>query len=206
MEKLSVVQARNSPSAKAAQGLAASEASKGRTRRGWTHRPCVRASFTLALASVLGCAGTRGLQVQPYGADRYIASYSSLLGHAKARTAAVRDANAFCAQRGTYMTPVDEQVVAGPSISSYSLVFVCGPATAQHGTAPLGADVASPPQSPRQRAVGNPSRYGQPVYHPSECIGAVVNGVCHGSVIDTNPGRPRCYGTMLNGQCIGPMF
>lgn len=47
---------------------------------------------------------------------------------------------------------------------------------------------------------------GTPVYSAGECIGPVVAGVCHGSVIDTNPARPRCYGTMLNGQCTGPMF
>ncbi|CAE6931790.1 conserved protein of unknown function [Pseudomonas marincola] len=45
---------------------------------------------------------------------------------------------------------------------------------------------------------------GQPVYDVSQCIGAVVNGVCHGSTM----GAPvaRCYGSMLNGQCIGPQF
>jgi hypothetical protein len=45
---------------------------------------------------------------------------------------------------------------------------------------------------------------GQPVYDASQCIGPVVNGVCHGSTL----GQPvaRCYGTMLNGQCTGPQF
>jgi hypothetical protein len=53
---------------------------------------------------------------------------------------------------------------------------------------------------------GVPAYYspsGTPVYAPGECIGAVVNGVCHGSVIDTMPNRPRCHGTMINGQCTG---
>jgi hypothetical protein len=50
------------------------------------------------------------------------------------------------------------------------------------------------------------ARAGIPVYAPRECIGAVVNGVCHGSVIDTMPMRPRCYGTMIGGRCTGPMF
>ena len=38
-------------------------------------------------------------------------------------------------------------------------------------------------------------------YMAEQCIGAVVNGVCHGSLT----GRPigTCYGTMLHGQCIG---
>jgi hypothetical protein len=56
------------------------------------------------------------------------------------------------------------------------------------------------------RRLHGSSGSGIPVYCARECIGAVIGGVCNGSVIDTNPGRPRCYGTMLNGQCTGPMF
>jgi len=41
------------------------------------------------------------------------------------------------------------------------------------------------------------------IYKESECIGASVMGVCHGSVIDTQPGRKRCHGTWLAGECIG---
>jgi hypothetical protein len=51
-----------------------------------------------------------------------------------------------------------------------------------------------------------PAQPGTPVYSANECIGAVVNGRCHGSVIDTQPMRPRCYGQMIGGQCTGPMF
>jgi len=48
---------------------------------------------------------------------------------------------------------------------------------------------------------------GTPVYRASECIGAVVNGVCNGTVIDTEPARPRCHGTLLpDGSCTGPMY
>lgn len=46
---------------------------------------------------------------------------------------------------------------------------------------------------------------GTPVYQESECIGAVVAGVCHGA-IHTDPMPERCYGQMLNGQCVGPQF
>lgn len=48
----------------------------------------------------------------------------------------------------------------------------------------------------------------QPVYRPADCIGAVVNGVCHGAVTpDAQIRQPvRCYGQMLNGQCTGPQF
>jgi hypothetical protein len=44
------------------------------------------------------------------------------------------------------------------------------------------------------------------VYRASECIGAVVNGTCHGAVIDTQRMRPRCHGTMIGGSCTGPQF
>lgn len=46
---------------------------------------------------------------------------------------------------------------------------------------------------------------GQKVYRADECVGAVVNGQCHGSIIPRG-NAPTCYGTMLNGQCTGPMF
>ena len=48
---------------------------------------------------------------------------------------------------------------------------------------------------------------GVPIYRASECIGAVVAGVCNGTVIDTEPMRPRCHGTLLpDGTCTGPVF
>lgn len=48
----------------------------------------------------------------------------------------------------------------------------------------------------------------QPVYRASDCIGAVVNGVCHGAVTpDAQTRQPvRCYGQVINGQCTGPQF
>lgn len=48
--------------------------------------------------------------------------------------------------------------------------------------------------------------HGQPVYSPEECVGPIVNGVCHGSILPRNAVPQRCYGQMLNGQCTGPMF
>jgi hypothetical protein len=48
-------------------------------------------------------------------------------------------------------------------------------------------------------------QYGQPVYRAQDCIGAVVNGVCHGSTGAAQP-QATCYGQMLNGQCTGPQF
>jgi hypothetical protein len=54
---------------------------------------------------------------------------------------------------------------------------------------------------------GGPMGMGQTVYTPNECIGAVVNGQCHGSILpDYSRPHPTCYGQMLNGMCTGPMF
>lgn len=46
----------------------------------------------------------------------------------------------------------------------------------------------------------------QKVYRQDECIGAIVNGVCHGSILPKSGYRPTCYGQMLSGRCTGPMF
>ena len=45
---------------------------------------------------------------------------------------------------------------------------------------------------------------GIPVYDASQCVGPVIMGQCHGSTI--GPPMKTCHGTMLNGQCTGPMF
>jgi hypothetical protein len=48
---------------------------------------------------------------------------------------------------------------------------------------------------------------GLTVYGSNECIGAVVNGQCYGSILpDYSLPHPTCYGQMLNGVCTGPMF
>lgn len=47
---------------------------------------------------------------------------------------------------------------------------------------------------------------GTPVYRADECVGPVVNGVCHGSILPKSAVPQRCYGTMLNGRCTGPQF
>lgn len=44
------------------------------------------------------------------------------------------------------------------------------------------------------------------IYSPSQCIGAVVNGVCHGTIMPDAAYHPTCYGEMVNGICTGPMF
>ncbi|WP_422463223.1 MULTISPECIES: hypothetical protein [unclassified Endozoicomonas] len=50
------------------------------------------------------------------------------------------------------------------------------------------------------------SSYGTKVYRADECIGSIVNGVCHGSILPKTANHPTCYGQMINGQCTGPMF
>jgi len=65
------------------------------------------------------------------------------------------------------------------------------------------------PVSVRRRpstVVSDNADFGQPVYSADECIGAIVNGVCHGTILPKSAYHPTCHGTMLNGQCTGPMF
>ena len=51
-----------------------------------------------------------------------------------------------------------------------------------------------------------PAPIGQKVYSADECVGAVVNGVCHGTIIPKPGYQKTCYGEMLFGRCTGPMF
>lgn len=44
------------------------------------------------------------------------------------------------------------------------------------------------------------------VYSADECVGAIVNGECHGSILPNKAYHPTCHGQMINGQCTGPMF
>nr|WP_180202429.1 hypothetical protein [Pseudomonas sp. SbOxS1]NYU01860.1 hypothetical protein [Pseudomonas sp. SbOxS1] len=67
-------------------------------------------------------------------------------------------------------------------------------------TTPVQQQQVAPMQQQMQM-----QQYGQPVYRAQDCIGAVVNGVCHGSTGAAQP-KATCYGQMLNGQCTGPQF
>src|SRR5262249_13204398 len=73
-------------------------------------------------------------------------------------------------------------------------------------SAPLAASNASVPLIVEEpdTAIGAP-QFGQSVINSGDCIGAVVNGDCHGTPA---PGAPTstCYGQMINGICTGPMF
>ena len=50
-----------------------------------------------------------------------------------------------------------------------------------------------------------PEGPGIPVYDARNCVGPVVDGVCHGTVLQE--GHPlRCHGKMIEGECTGPIF
>lgn len=77
-------------------------------------------------------------------------------------------------------------------------------------SSPLGCFAAVPSgilraQAPPQR-VQRAEPAGEPVYHASECIGAVVNGRCHGTIMPEPRPHPRCYGQWVMGHCTGPQF
>lgn len=44
------------------------------------------------------------------------------------------------------------------------------------------------------------------VYNEDECIGAIVMGRCHGSIINKDSYHKTCYGEWLDGACTGPYF
>ncbi len=83
------------------------------------------------------------MRVQNYGPDTYIVTYSSIYGSGKARTAAIRDANAFCSAKGSQMHPVGEQTTPG-EVSSFSLMFSCGAGEASQQRVPPGPDGIRP--------------------------------------------------------------
>lgn len=47
---------------------------------------------------------------------------------------------------------------------------------------------------------------GVPVYGAGQCIGAVVNGVCNGTIQQNGAMPLTCHGQMVGGICTGPMF
>lgn len=47
---------------------------------------------------------------------------------------------------------------------------------------------------------------GSKVYSAEECIGPVIMGKCHGSILPNGGYHPTCHGTWLAGRCTGPMF
>lgn len=57
-------------------------------------------------------------------------------------------------------------------------------------------------RTPTESAVARDRR----VYDADECIGPVVAGRCHGSVLPNKAYHPTCHGQWVNGQCTGPLF
>ena len=55
-------------------------------------------------------------------------------------------------------------------------------------------------------AVNSPASSDNTVYSPDECIGPVIMGECKGTILPKPGYHEKCYGTWLNGQCIGPQF
>lgn len=44
------------------------------------------------------------------------------------------------------------------------------------------------------------------VYDADECIGPVINGRCHGTILPKKAYHPTCYGEWVGGRCTGPQF
>jgi hypothetical protein len=80
-----------------------------------------------------------------------------------------------------------------------------GPDCPYHATVSTDSPAGLPVARPVGADFGETPQFGQPVINPGDCIGAVVNGVCHGTPA---PGAPTatCYGQMIGGVCTGPMF
>lgn len=48
--------------------------------------------------------------------------------------------------------------------------------------------------------------YGTTMHPESACTGAVVMGRCNGTIIPSGSSHEKCYGTVLNGSCVGPQY
>jgi hypothetical protein len=88
------------------------------------------------------------------------------------------------------------------------LLTGCGPQTSNYlsrlSAATNGQSLQSRPKENGQIQVSAPNSH--LVYDASECIGAIVMGECHGSILSNSAYHPTCHGEMLNGQCTGPLF
>jgi hypothetical protein len=80
------------------------------------------------------------------------------------------------------------------------------------GAGPAWADgswehsmVTQDPAFVKRNVRQEPKGEGIPVYDAQNCVGPVVEGVCHGTMVPE--GRPlRCHGKMIRGECTGPIF
>ncbi len=151
----------------------------------------VKTAFTVSVFALMtGCTS-----IAEYAADAR-ASYDKGMYEALSK-AAMEDAKNHCVSEFQDKT---DQVKANPD-----LVKTCIDNDYQQRLDFYIANANS--SSPSRRAASQPvTAHGQKVYRADECVGAVVNGQCHGSIIPKSTNRPTCYGDMINGQCTGPMF
>jgi hypothetical protein len=58
-------------------------------------------------------------------------------------------------------------------------------------------------QNPNSSPASNNS-YGVPMYEKKQSIGTSITGKCHGAI--SGQKNKTCYGSTLNGKCVGPAF
>ncbi len=100
----------------------------------------------------------------------------------------------------TESSPQFQQCVVDLNREWHSTVRALATSSQVNNNQIINQDVVAPYATPTQHSIPNAT----PVYAPNQCIGAQVNGECHGSVM----GVPSaiCHGTMLNGECIGSLM
>jgi hypothetical protein len=86
----------------------------------------VRLASLAFLCVPLACGGLGPSNVKAYGRGKFTVSNSSICGEARARAAAIRDANSFCEKQKKQMLPLDENTSAWRGVrTSFELVFSC---------------------------------------------------------------------------------
>lgn len=62
-------------------------------------------------------------------------------------------------------------------------------------------------RSSRSSAEESATREGnRTVYDADECIGPIINGMCHGTILPKKSDHPTCHGEWVGGRCTGPQF
>jgi hypothetical protein len=92
-----------------------------------------------------------------------------------------------------------------------ALAVVSGAASALLlGAAAMAGPEAAPSLVPDQSGIVAGPEWTPPdggpidIFPEEACVGTVVNGVCHGSLVPTRPPL-KCWGQVLNGKCTGPV-
>jgi hypothetical protein len=66
--------------------------------------------------------------------------------------------------------------------------------------------VSQPQDAPERAPIQEQVARGSKVYSAEECIGPIIMGKCHGSILPNGGYHPTCHGAWLAGRCTGPMF